>query len=331
VKRLKFFGGLFSTMRQGTVPDPLSDSRIACNLVGILIVDKPEGISSSAVVARVKRLLKVNKIGHCGTLDPFATGVLVLCLNQATRIADQLLDQDKIYRFTMKLGQETDTLDCTGEITGTFSGTPSSRNDFEAAIAQFRGSFTQQVPRFSAIKIGGRRLYELTRKGVHVEPPSRAVCVRRLELLSFDWPNAVLDVHCSKGTYVRKLASDIGNALGCGAHVTHLIRLASGPFRIEQAITLEELSASFDACEWQSKVIPMNQTLGHLPAISIMDERILNGLRNGQMDPSLEAECRDRSQGMEGPLRLVSGEDDLVALWWHRSGPEGQRRLRVLQ
>jgi tRNA pseudouridine55 synthase len=306
-------------------------AELTCTLGGILIIDKPEGVTSSGVVARLKSLLSIQKIGHCGTLDPFATGVLVLCLNQATRIADQLLQQDKIYRFTMRMGAETDTLDHTGEITGIFSGSPPSRRDLETAIADFRGAFIQQVPRFAAVKIGGRRLYALTRKGIQVDLPSREVNVHRLELLHFDWPDAVLDVHCSKGTYVRKLAADIGSSLGCGAHVTHLRRLASGSFRIEQAISLDDLSTSLEENEWCRKVIPMNQTLGHLPAISIKDEWMLHGLRNGQMDPSLEAECLERSQGIDCPLRLVSGEDELVALWWHRSGPEGQRRLRVLQ
>jgi tRNA pseudouridine55 synthase len=318
-------------MKQGQSADQKCTNKPMCFASGILIADKPEGLSSSAVVARVKSLLRLKKIGHCGTLDPFATGVLVLCLNQATRIADQLLDQDKIYRYTMRLGQETDTLDRTGAITGAFTGSPLARNDLEEAIAVFRGTFIQEVPRYAAVKIGGRRLYELTRKGIQVAPPSREVSIHRIELLDFDWPDAVLDVHCSKGTYIRKLAADIGSSLGCGAHVTHLKRLASGPFIIEQAISLDDLTASLEANEWQCKLISMNQTLKHLPGISIRDERMLHGLRNGQVDPSLEAECRDRSQGMDGPLRLVSGEDELVALWWHGSGPEGQRRLRVLQ
>lgn len=321
-------------MRQGRSVesvDLICDKGLSSAPSGILIVDKPEGLTSSTVVAKIKRSFNIKKIGHCGTLDPFATGVLILCLNQATRISDQLLDQDKAYRFTMKLGEETDTLDRTGEITGTFSGSPPTRKDLEVAMANFRGTFVQQVPRFAAVKIGGRRLYELTRKGVPVDPPSKEVTVRNLELLQFDWPHAVLNVHCSKGTYVRQLAADIGRSLGCGAHLTHLRRLASGSFRIEQAVSLDELFLLREADQWQKKIVSMSQTLGHLPAISIRDEKMIHGLRNGQMDPSLEAACLYRSQGTEGPLRLVSGEDELLALWWPRSEPEGQRRLRVLQ
>ncbi|MEM5790379.1 MAG: tRNA pseudouridine(55) synthase TruB, partial [Syntrophobacteraceae bacterium] len=190
---------------------------------GILVVDKPGGVSSTGVTTRIKSILKPNKIGHTGTLDPFATGVLVLCLNEATRVADQFLNLNKAYLSTMRFGVETDTLDRTGEITRT-NDTVFSRTDLLEVLEGFRGNCVQQAPRFSAVKVGGQRLYKLSRKGIEVDRPERQVCIHAIALHSFDWPEAVIEVSCSKGTYIRQLASDIGKKMGSGAHLSELRR-----------------------------------------------------------------------------------------------------------
>ncbi|MFP5212904.1 MAG: tRNA pseudouridine(55) synthase TruB [Acidobacteriota bacterium] len=293
---------------------------------GILVIDKPEGITSFGVVAKIKKRFGLRKVGHCGTLDPFATGVLIVCLNQATRIVDHLLMQDKAYRFTIRFGVETDTLDRTGVETFRYKGEAASREELEEAVNGYRGSFIQKVPRFAAVKIQGRRLYDLVRKGVDVDPPSRKVHVPRLELLEYDWPWAVLEAHCSKGTYIRQLASDIGGKLRCGAHVSELRRLSSGPFGLEDAWPFEEMAgASIDALH--RRLIGMGEALTHLPAVGIDDEGILKRLYAGCLDAEWEALQRERLLGCTEPVRIVDREGRLAALW--RPHTECERRLRV--
>ena len=301
---------------------------------GILVVDKPEGMTSFAVVARVKKLLRLKKVGHCGTLDPFATGVLVLCLNQATRIADQLSGQDKAYRFTMHLGMETDTLDRTGQVLQQFDGPPCTEAELARVVGGFCGPYQQQVPRYAAVKVQGQRLYRLARNGVEVELPSRQVQIHELQLLDFQWPLASLEVRCSKGTYVRQLAADMGAALHCGAHVSELRRLASGPFGIEQAVTLQQLQQAVSNHSWQHHLISLHDALAHLPVIRVDDEKVLNRLHNGQLDSSLETKYREHFMLQRNPVRIVTGADRLLALWWpqhRREESEQRRQLRVFQ
>lgn len=300
---------------------------------GILLLDKPEGMTSFALTAKVKKLLRLKKVGHCGTLDPFATGVMVLCLDQATRIADQLSLQDKLYQFTMRLGEETDTLDRTGQVVKTYDGPPVSGDDLVSALDRFTGRVRQQVPRYAAVKVQGRRLYELTRKGVElIDLPAREVVIHELKLLSFQWPQAELLVHCSKGTYVRQLAADIGTALCCGAHVRELRRLASGTFQIAQACPLEELQETADSNVWRSKLWSMSEALGHLPAISIDDPHVVAGIHHGRLDPQWEFTHRQKLLNEPGPYRLLTEQNRLLALWWpdqrHNAG-EAKRCLRV--
>lgn len=300
---------------------------------GILLLDKPEGMTSFALTAKVRKLLRLKKVGHCGTLDPFATGVMVLCLDQATRIADQLSLQDKLYQFTMRLGQETDTLDRTGRIVTSYDGAPVAEDDLVSVLPRFTGRVRQQVPRYAAVKVQGRRLYELTRKGVElIDLPAREVTIHKLQMLSFQWPRAELLVHCSKGTYVRQLAADIGAALGCGAHVKELRRLASGAFQIAQAISLEELRETAENHGWRSKLLPMSEALAHLPAITIDDPQVIEGIHHGRLDPQWEVTHRQGPLTQPGPYRLVTGENRLLALWWpeqRRNAGDAKRSLRV--
>ncbi len=220
-------------------------SRRGQMLDGVLLLDKPEGLSSNHALQRAKRALDARKAGHTGTLDPFATGLLVCCLGRATKIASSMLEADKAYVATLQLGQETDSGDLTGNIV--FQAPPEfdgvSREHLEDVLAAFRGEIEQIPPMYSALKRDGKPLYEYARQGIELERPARRVTIRSLELLEFDGRRAVIDVHCSKGTYIRTLAEDIGRQLGCGAHLTALRRTRVGPFDLEDAIGLEALQA----------------------------------------------------------------------------------------
>ncbi|MFH1847674.1 MAG: tRNA pseudouridine(55) synthase TruB [Candidatus Omnitrophota bacterium] len=209
---------------------------------GILIVDKPSGMTSHDVVDFIRRKFHIKKVGHAGTLDPLATGVLVVLIGKATKLSNKLLSQDKKYQVTMMLGKRTDTGDADGKTVfecGDLSGF--DRGRVEKALEDFRGEIEQIPPMTSAIKIKGKKLYELARAGLEVKRDSRKVHIYGLSILGFEAPNVELEVSCSKGTYVRTLCDDIGQALGCGAHVSKIRRVGSGEFRIEDAILFPDL------------------------------------------------------------------------------------------
>ncbi|SMC20407.1 tRNA pseudouridine55 synthase [Desulfacinum hydrothermale DSM 13146] len=295
---------------------------------GLLLVDKPEGWTSHDVVHRLRKWFKWKKAGHCGTLDPFATGLLVVCVNEATRIADQLVGQDKSYRFSMRLGVETDTLDRTGRITGRYDGPPVSHQALVEALRAFEGPQLQQVPKFSAVKVKGRRLYEWTRAGVAVERPKRPVIIHRLQVIRYQWPDVECDITCSKGTYVRQLAEDVGAQLGCGAHVTALRRTASGPFALEDALSLETLKGWRGAMEWTSHLIPLHAALSHLPALVIEEPTLREQLQRGHLSQQWLDTHAAVVEGQIGPVRLMGSDNALLALWWPAAQP-GERRLRI--
>lgn len=202
---------------------------------GILLVDKPSGRTAFNLVARLRRHLGVKKIGHAGTLDPFATGVMVMLIGRSyTRLSDQFLGQDKEYRATLKLGCTTDTYDCDGQTLTESPYTPTLA-ELQAALEAFQGEFLQIPPMYSAKKVGGKKLYELARQGKTIErKPSLVRCTITLE--AYTYPEVVLHVSCSKGTYIRTLAHDIGLKLTCGAHLTALCRLRSGAFQLKDCI-----------------------------------------------------------------------------------------------
>jgi tRNA pseudouridine55 synthase len=308
----------------GSAPRP-STFDLRPSLSGVLILDKPEGITSAKAAAKVKKLLKPRKIGHTGTLDPFATGVLVLCLNEATRAADQIVGLDKVYRATLSFGVETDTQDKTGNVTGRSDRTVCEKDLLEV-MGDFRGVCVQTVPKFSAVRVDGRRLYELSRKGIEVELPEREICINSLTLQSFDWPEAVVEVCCSKGTYIRQLASDIGARLGCGAHLSALRRTRVGSFTLDRALRLEEDSSAASA---RGSIIALNEALSHLPAVTLTDGRSIALLRNGQLDPEWETKQKEFFNTCPDAVRIVTDTNRLAALWWPGSSPGGPRRLRV--
>lgn len=210
---------------------------------GILLLDKPAGITSNAALQTVKRLLKARKAGHTGSLDPLATGMLPICLGEATKISGFLLEADKRYEVTVRLGVATTTGDAEGEVLETQPVPPLSEASLEAVLDKFRGAIQQVPPMHSAIKRNGQPLYKLAHQGIVVEREPRSVRIHELRLVAFDDSSLEIHVHCSKGTYIRTLAEDIGAALGCGGHVTVLRRSAVGGFDAREMVTLEALEA----------------------------------------------------------------------------------------
>ena len=249
---------------------------------GILNIDKPSGITSYRVVAVVKRLSGERRVGHAGTLDPAATGVLPVCLGQATRVVEFLASSAKTYRADIELGLATDTYDASGR--ATFRGDPSSidLDALQSSLVPFRGAIRQTPPMFSALKHRGRPLYELARAGVSVERRSRAVTVHRLELISWRPPVATLEIECSKGTYVRSLAHDLGQALGCGAHLKSLVRTRCGIFDINDAVSLLNLEEAFRLGGWERYLYPVDSVLQDFPAL-VVDAATEADIKNGKM------------------------------------------------
>lgn len=255
-------------------------------LSGFLNINKPLGITSHDVVALVRRSLKQHgfgkvKVGHAGTLDPLATGVLVICLGAATRLSDDVMHGEKQYRATLKFGETTDTYDAEGVVTQTRDASALTLSQIEAVLPSFTGDILQVPPMYSAIKKDGKKLYDLARDGQTIEREPRAVTIRTLEIIAWDNPTLVLDVTCSAGTYIRSLAYDLGEALGTGAHLTGLIRTYSGAFSLEHALTLETLQNTAD---WQPLLTPMQTALPQLPTLTITEEQARN-LRFGRSLP----------------------------------------------
>lgn len=206
---------------------------------GLLLVDKPGGMTSHDVVYRVRRKLHMKRIGHAGTLDPMATGLLVILVGKATKASQYLMGVDKVYEGTVKLGETTNSQDADGEILETKPVPEFTREQIEEAMRSFMGDQYQIPPMFSAIKVGGVPLYKLARKGEEIEREPRFIRISKLETLGFAAPELHFRMHCTKGTYVRTFAHDLGNKLGCGGHLSSLRRTASGKFSIENAVTLQ--------------------------------------------------------------------------------------------
>jgi tRNA pseudouridine55 synthase len=239
---------------------------------GVLNINKPAGMTSHDVVDTVRRILGVKRIGHTGTLDPQATGVLPLCVGRATRIAQYLTQADKEYVMTLRLGVTTDTLDAAGKETGRVAELHVSREALEAVLPRFVGEIQQVPPIFSAKKYRGERLYRLARRGQHVERRPVTVHVHALELLEFAPPFARLRAVCSKGTYARSLCDDIGRALGCGGHLYALTRTRAGRFTLDAALTLGQLEDGVRDGRLAEVLIPMGDALAHLPAVRVAPE-----------------------------------------------------------
>ncbi len=238
---------------------------------GILILDKPIGLSSNHALQRVRKLLSARKAGHCGSLDPLATGVLPICLGEATKFSSYLLGADKSYRAICRLGQTTTTGDAEGEVLET-AEIDVDRRLIEEVLPRFVGEIEQVPPMYSALKHEGKRLYQLAREGREVERKPRPVKIFSLELLSFDGINLEIDVSCSKGTYIRTLAEDIGKQLGCGAHLTALRRSRVGSFDESVALTIEylqELQQSEEGDQLEQLLLPVGAALADFPQVKL--------------------------------------------------------------
>jgi tRNA pseudouridine55 synthase len=236
---------------------------------GVLIVDKPAGITSSRVVQTVRRLLHVEKVGHTGTLDPLATGVLPLCLGQATALAQILTGQDKRYQAVLRLGAATDSGDADGKVTEERPVPPLDRGAIEAELKLLTGPQRQVPPMVSAIQVGGKRLYALARQGLSVEREARAITILSLQLRNWSPPDLSFEVHCSKGTYVRVLAEDLAAKLGTVGHLVALRRIASGRFEIGQARTLADLERSPETAA--AALISMEDAIADMPREVLTD------------------------------------------------------------
>ena len=261
---------------------------------GILLLDKPAGITSNAALGRAKRIIGVKKAGHTGTLDPMASGLLVLCFGQATKVAGFLLDADKAYEAVVRLGVTTDSEDAEGEVLERRAVPELDEQGLESVLRGFRGAIEQIPPMHSALKHKGQRLYELARKGETVERPPRAVVIHELEILDRDDETLRLQVRCSKGTYIRSLARDIGASLGCGAHLAGLRRTASAPFDLRDAVELEALE-SLTREQARALLTPPDRALEHLPAVKLDDHqgrRILQGQRLAGLRASHSGQVR---------------------------------------
>jgi len=280
---------------------------------GILIIDKPDGITSHDVVSRVRRIIKTKRVGHTGTLDPFATGVMVVLVGQATRLA-QFLDKDiKEYEALVRFGFETDTGDRTGTPTVTGQDLPSTPQ-IERALPEFTGEIQQTPPMYSAKKIDGKKLYELARKGETVERKAITVTIHELILseppvvtggLSDGLETAIIRVKCSAGTYIRTLAEDIGRKIGCGAHLSELRRTAAGKFTFREIITLEQLEMLEDPA---TALIPMIKAVSHMPEFVLPEDRV-DKTQNGLLTRTPTLDFPDGE-----PIRMVDEEGELVAI-----------------
>ncbi len=311
---------------------------------GILLLDKPAGGSSNHALQRAKRIFGAKKAGHTGSLDPLATGMLPICFGEATKLSAFLLDADKGYETTLQLGVTTDSADADGEVVDT-RPVPDELTlaGFTEVCNRFTGPLQQVPPMVSAIKIDGQRLYKLAREGKEVDRPARAVVIHELEVLTFSGTTARLAVRCSKGTYIRSLVTDIGEAIGCGAHVTELRRTFVLPFdtscsmvtinALEQIVVAADGDSGATEAQLDSLLLPLDAGLAHLPAVSI-DETGEASFQRGQSAIFVNSGTvppGSNAEGVDLPCRVYDGAGRLVGLGELTESGEQVAPRRVLQ
>jgi len=309
---------------------------------GILIIDKPEDFTSHDVVARLRGILKTKRIGHTGTLDPFATGVLVMLVGKATRLA-QFLDKDaKEYEAILRFGFETDTGDRTGRQKAKGKRQNVSIEEIENALASFRGEIEQTPPMYSAKKVAGKKLYELARKGIEIEREPVKITIYELETIETPkredtktskeadldlglgtW-DLGLKVACSAGTYIRTLAEDIGRKLGTGAHLAELRRTRAGVFDLSKAVTLEELEAIVAAGKLDDYSVSMNEAVSHLPQI-VLNEKEIKDTQNGK-----RLRCDAGELAENQTVRMIDAAEDLIAIGFYKRAEKSIQPKLVL-
>jgi tRNA pseudouridine55 synthase len=272
---------------------------------GILLIDKNEGETSFDVVKRLRKALGLKKVGHAGTLDPFATGLLIALLGQGTKLSSHLMAGDKRYLASIRLGTETDTLDPTGHVVRTKPVPNLKPEDIEKKMLTFVGEIQQTVPAFSAVNIKGKRAYKWAREGMKLDLPKKVVMIRSVETISIEMPVVTIEVVCSGGTYIRSLAADIGNRLGTVAHLSSLRRLSSGPFHVNDSINSKEISIVGSANIIKDNLISLKDSLPDMKEFHV-DIKTAEKIRNG---------CRPRWNEVEGEgfIKLVN-EESLVAI-----------------
>jgi len=295
---------------------------------GYLNINKPQDWTSTDVVRKLKGITRSKKIGHGGTLDPLATGVLPICVGAATRFADTVLLGTKSYRITMELGSSTNTYDSTGDTTAEADWSNETLDQVTAILPKFSGKYDQVPPMFSALHHDGKRLYELARQGIEVERPARPVEVMDLKLISFEGPEIVLEVVCGHGFYARTLAHDIGEGLGTHAHLTALVRTHAGVFKLEDTVTIDEVNAAADAGDWRTVAMPIDTTLQHLGETKLNEsfvEMVKYGrqLAIGDIGKPEDYESGDR-------IRAYTPDGELLAILIFEPEKLGWRPVKVL-
>lgn len=281
-------------------------------LNGIVVVDKPDGLTSARVVSRIKTLFGAKKVGHTGTLDPFATGVLICCLNRATRLAQFFLKGDKTYEAVMQLGTQTDTQDATGSVIDRQPVAALSERMIVRTAQQFVGDIKQVPPIFSALKHKGRPLYALARRGQAVEKPARKVRIDRLDIIDVSLPEVRFSVSCSSGTYIRALCADMGSALGCGGHLKALRRTESSGFTADRAVSLDSLSRLREKDRLADAVIGMNEALHFIPE-TIADEALTRKILNGKRLSASDFKHPPIASG-RGVFKVIDTAGSLIAV-----------------
>jgi tRNA pseudouridine55 synthase len=284
---------------------------------GVLLIDKPQGPTSHDVVARIRAVSREKRVGHTGTLDPLATGLLPLVLGRATRLSSFLMGQDKTYAAVVRLGQSTSTDDAAGEPLGARSARLPARVDVEEALAGFRGAFEQVPPRHSAKRVDGQKAYDLARQDKPVLLAPVPVVVERLEIRAVDGPDVHLDVVASSGFYVRALARDLGERLGCGAHLVSLCRTAVGAFALERAVALDE--AERLGPHLSARLISPSDAMGHLEHATVTEAGRKRALHGNPLAPE-HLVGRFVPSGRAAPVRVLGPDGELLALAHARGG-----------
>lgn len=294
-------------------------------MAGVLNINKPSGPTSHDIVARIRRVTGIKRVGHAGTLDPLASGVLVVCVGSATRVIEYMADWPKSYRATAVLGAETDSEDVTGEIIREAECSHVTREAFEAVLPRFTGKILQVPPMVSAVHHNGRRLYELARAGQVVERAPRPVEIYSLRVLDFtpgERPSFAIDVSCSGGTYIRTICADIGKALGCGGYMNSLVRTGVGNLRIEDSVTLEEIEFAASEGRLQEIMHPVDEVLSGMPVLEVshLDEGFV---MNGVILAIGRFEVRGSAPEIGESVRIHSQGGRLIAIGIVRGGPGG--------
>jgi tRNA pseudouridine55 synthase len=292
---------------------------------GIILVDKERGPSSFQVVERIKKLIWVKKAGHAGTLDPFATGLLIVLLNQGTKLSPFLMSQDKVYKATVRLGIETDTQDLTGTIIKERGVAGLTREYIEAKSQRFVGFVTQIPPLYSAVHYRGKRAYQLARDNIEFVPRERQVRIDYIHIMSVDLPLILIEVGCSSGTYIRTLAADLGKCLGVGAHLTSLRRIRNGSFHVDNGYTVSQIARHVESERIEGAIISLKDALKGMVEVEITDSlarRIRNGHAPKRSELIMEEAPHNNSGGY---FKAVKGEELVAVLRESNNGYEISR------